>query len=232
MRCPQGGIQILGVDARRLPRPLIVHGIVTNWNDIKKILHHTFYNELRVAPEENPIMLTDALVNSKTNRERMTQVMFEFFIVHAMYVASLFVLCVSGRTTGLVMDSGDGVLHTVPIYEGYALPHAILHWDLADRDLTQYLMKISSERGYSFSTTEEREIGRDVKEKLCYIALDNDTELQSTAESSDKKQTHMLTDENIIPVGAGRFRCARVFQSVSLALKPAESTTTLLSTTS
>ena len=98
------------------------------------------------------------------------------------------------------MDSGDGVLHTVPIHEGYALPHAILHWDLAGRDLTVFLMKISSERGYSFTTTEEREIGRGVKEKLCYIALDNDTELNSTAESSDKKQTHMLSDGNIITV--------------------------------
>ena len=127
-----------------------------------------------------------------------------------MYMASLFVLFV-GRTTGLVMDSGDGVLDTVPIYEGYASPHAILRLDLAGRDLTLYLMKLSSERGYSFKTTEERESVRDVKEKLCYFALDHDTEVKSTAESSDKKQTHMLSDGNIIPVGAERFRCASVF---------------------
>ena len=124
------------------------------------------------------------------------------FNVPATYVATQAVLSlyVSGRTTGFVVDSGDGVLHIVPIYEGYALLHAILQGDLAGRHLTVYLMKISSERGYSFTNTEEREIGRDVKEKLCCIALDNDAELKSTAESSDKKQTHMLSNGNIITV--------------------------------
>jgi len=208
----QGGIQILGTLAPRLPRPLIVHGFVTNWNDMEKILHHTFYNEFRVAPEENPVLLMEVPLNPKTNRERITQVMFVIFIVPATYVATQAVLSlyVSGRTTGLVMDCGDGVLLTVPIYERYALPRAILHWDLAGRDLTLYLMKISSEREYSFTTTEEREIGRGVKENLCYIALDNDTELKSTAESSDKKQTHMLSDGNIITV-APNVSVVRVF---------------------
>ena len=95
---------------------------------MEKILHRTFYNELRVAPEENPVLLTEVPLNPKANRERMTQVMFEIFNVHAMYIASLFVLYVSGTDDGLVMDSGDGVLHTVPIYEGYALPRTILRF--------------------------------------------------------------------------------------------------------
>ncbi|CAD8043591.1 unnamed protein product [Paramecium primaurelia] len=193
----------------------IQNGIVYCWDDMERIWHHAFYNQLRVSPEDQAIFLTEAPMNPKFNRERMILIMFETFNVPSFYVSNQAVLSLyaSGRTIGLVVDSGDGVTHCVPVFEGYQMPQAITKIDLAGRACTDYLSQILNELGQSFTESNKREIVQDIKEKLCYTALDPIEEEKIYKESNAQNRPYKLPDGNILIIQNQRFRCPEILFS-------------------
>lgn len=112
----------------------------------------------------------------------------------------------TGRTTGVVLDSGDGVTHAVPIYEGFAIPHSILRVDVAGRDVTAFLRHLLRKEGTNFHTTAEFEIVKTVKEKACYLA--NNPQREETMDT--EKAHYILPDGTTLEIGPARFRAPEV----------------------
>lgn len=147
---------------------------------MEKIWRHCFFDQLMVDPEDQPVLLTEAALNPKQNREKIISIFFDEFKVPNFFVFTQAVLGLysGGRTTGLVCDSGDGVTHIVVVYEGYSMKHATIRINLAGRNLTEYMQKHLAEDGYNFQSTAEKEIAKDIKDKLCYVALDYEKEMK------------------------------------------------------
>ncbi len=151
------------------------NGIVTNWDDMTLLWEHTFRDRLGVADcTGRRILLTEAPLNPRRNRERMAETMFEHFAFGSMYVGvqAVLTLYAQGMQSGVVVDSGDGVTHIVPVYEGYAMPHLTRRLDVAGRDITRHLIKLLFHRGYALNRTAEFESAREMKERLCYVSAD------------------------------------------------------------
>ncbi|KAH6915742.1 actin binding protein [Coprinopsis sp. MPI-PUGE-AT-0042] len=183
------------------------HGIVKNWEDMKLLWDYTFDEKLKVDPRGRKVLLTEPPMNPKVNRQRMCQVMFEEYGFDGVYVAiqAVLTLYAQGLTTGVVVDSGDGVTHIVPVYEGYAMPHLTRRLDIAGRDVTRYLIKLLLMRGYAFNRTADFETVREIKEKLCYVSYDLDQDTRLAEETTVLVESYTLPDGRTIKVGPERF---------------------------
>ncbi|XP_028927983.1 actin-related protein T3 [Ornithorhynchus anatinus] len=182
----------------------VERGIVTSWEEMEAVWRNVYEKDLKVEASERPVLLTETALNPPAGRERATELFFESFEVPAFYVAiqAVLALFASGRTTGCVLDCGDGVTACVPVFECYCLPHAVLRLELAGRDLTDYLARLLTDSGVVLLKTEERRIVRDIKETGCYVALDLEEEA-----AKKSRYAYRLPDGKRVEVSDQLFRC-------------------------
>merc|ERR1712193_351616 len=204
---------MVGDEASKLRSMLEVNypmenGMVRNWEDMLHVWDYTFGKEkLDIDPSQCKILLTEPPMNPHRNREKMIEVMFEKYGFDSAYISiqAVLVLYAQGLLTGVVVDSGDGVTHGVPVYDGFALPHLTKRLDVAGRDVTKYLIKLLQLRGYYFNRTADFETVRQIKEKLCYVGHDMDLERKLALETTILVEPYELPDGRIVRVGAERF---------------------------
>ncbi|KAI9809136.1 MAG: Actin-like protein [Sarcosagium campestre] len=192
------------------------HGIVTDWDDMEKIWQFVYADELKTLSEEHPVLLTEPPLNPRSNRDTAAQILFETFNVPALYtsIQAVLSLYASGRTTGIVLDAGDGVSHAVPVYEGFAMQSSIRRIDVAGRDVTEHLQILLRKSGYVFHTSAEKEIVRQIKEATSYVATDPRKEEKewfgTGGRGVGKSVEYTLPDGNKMQVGSERFRAPEI----------------------
>ncbi|KAL0476556.1 actin-related protein [Acrasis kona] len=198
----------------------LTNGIITNWEDMIHLYDYT-WDRLKVNPKECQIMLTEAPMNPVSNRQKMAEVMFEKYGFNGMYISiqAVLTLYAQGLLTGVVVDSGDGVTHVVPVYDGYSLPHLVKRLNLAGRDITNYLIKLMLLRGYAFNRTADFETVRQIKEKFCYVGYDLALEKKLALETTVLVESYTLPDGREIRIGAERFEAPEALFQPQLADK-------------
>jgi len=164
--------------------------------------------------------LTEAPLNPRRNREKSAEIFFETLNAPALFLSMQAVLSLyaTGRTTGVVLDAGDGVTHAVPIYEGFALPHSIMRVDIAGRDVTRYLRFLLRKEGINFRTSSEFEIVRTIKERECYLSTN-----PTKDENNESGRIFRLPDGSQLDIGNARFRAPEVLFRPDLVGEECES---------
>lgn len=183
------------------------NGIVRNWEDALHVWNYAFFEKMKINPKNSKVLLTEPPMNPKENREKMVQTMFETYGFQGVYIAiqAVLTLYAQGLLTGVVVDSGDGVTHIVPVYEGFSLPHLTRRLNVAGRNITRYLIKLLLLRGYAFNRTADFETVRQIKEQFCYVGYDLELEKRLALETTVLIEKYTLPDGRIIKIGAERF---------------------------
>ncbi|KAH7465684.1 Actin- protein 2 [Phytophthora ramorum] len=186
----------------------VENGIVKNWDDMEKLWDYTFKERLAIDPKDGyRILLTEPPLNPKRNREKLVETMFEKYGFDGCYIntQAMLTLYAQGITTGVVVDTGDGVTHVVPVYQGYVPQHLICRLDVAGRHITNYLIKLMLQRGYALNRTADFETARQMKEKWCYVAYDTAAERKLALETTVLEESYELPDGRIVRLGRERF---------------------------
>ncbi|XP_035166845.1 actin-like protein 7A [Oxyura jamaicensis] len=193
----------------------LTHGIVVDWKSVQDILECIFQTEMQIQPEDHAVLMSVPPLCSTADNKKYVEMMFEGFHVPAVHLAyqSQLSMYSYGKTSGLVVESGHGASHAVPIYEGYVLRSITGSVDYAGLDITNYLMQLLHESGYTF-TEYQLNIIEDLKERCCYTSLDLTQDLNLPLK---KQQTdYELPDGHVITVGKERFLCAEALFKPSL----------------
>jgi len=195
----------------KITRPL-ENGQIRNWEDIMHIWDYTFHEKLKIDCTERKILLTEPPMNPDRNRVKMLETMFEHYQFPYAHVAiqAVLVLYAQGLDTGVVVDTGDGVTHVIPVFEGYSMPNLVKRLDIAGRDITRFLMKLLQLRGYSLTEGADFETVRKIKEEFCYVAYDTKKEEQLAAETTVLVEKFKLPDDRTLTIGRERYQAAEV----------------------
>jgi len=190
----------------------VENGIVKDWVGMKNLWDYTFNEKMKIDPKNHKILLTEPPMNPVNNQKAMLENMFETYEFQAAKVSiqAMLVLYAQGLMTGVVVDSGDGVTHVVPVWEGICPPHLIRRLNVAGRHVTRYLIKLLQVRGYAFNRSADFETVRHIKEKLCYVGYDLDVERRLALETTTLIKKYTLPDGRVIKVGMERFGAPEV----------------------
>ncbi|RAO66125.1 uncharacterized protein BHQ10_002137 [Talaromyces amestolkiae] len=183
------------------------NGIVKKWEDMQHLWNYTFYDKMKIDPTDRKILLTEPPMNPLKNRQTMAEVMLEGYGFGGVYVAiqAVLALYAQGLSSGVVVDSGDGVTHIVPVFESTVLNHHIRRLDVAGRDVTRNLIALLLRRGYALNRTADFETVRQIKEKLCYVSYDLELDQRLSEDTTVLVESYTLPDGRVIRVGSERF---------------------------